>query len=33
MLEKKMRDRQVKDENKRKKHEKKKDDQLDNLLV
>ena len=33
MLEKKMRDKQVKDENKRKKHEKRKDDELDHLLV
>lgn len=32
-LEKKMRDKQVKDENKRKKVEKKKEDQLDHLLV
>lgn len=28
-----MRDKQVKDENKRKKHEKKNEDQLDHLLV
>ena len=28
-----MRDRQVKEENKRKKHEKKREDQLDELLV
>ena len=28
-----MRDKQVKDENKRKKHEKKKEDELDSLLV
>lgn len=28
-----MRDKQVKDENKRKKHEKRKEDQLDHLLV
>ena len=33
MLEKKMRDKQVKDENKRKKNEKKREDQLDNMLV
>ena len=33
MLQKKMRDKQVKDENKRKKHEKKKEDELDSLLV
>jgi hypothetical protein len=32
-LEKAMRDRQVKDESKRKKYEKKKEDQLDKLLV
>ena len=33
MLEKKMRDKQVKDENKRKKNEKKREDQPDNMLV
>lgn len=33
MLEKKMRDKQVKDENKRKKLEKRKEDELDSLLV
>ena len=32
-LEKKMRDKQVKDEHKRKKNEKKRDDELDKMLV